>query len=282
MIDTWGDLGYCEVEIAQEFGKLIAPVMSARGAKQGYIAGFQNSFIVHMLDGMLANRRDIAQQLKAETRWDIQSDFRMATVRFSPDEYNNHLLHMRTMGQLSHGFDSHAYIHEDTAIVLYRIDSEEVNDFMSHLKRSCTALKRSIVLSSRFSDFSQLPSYYEQNMRVHDQLAAQSDLKPKLISCDSTFPRLLADHCRNAVPTCYEADVLYAYDTAHGTSYCETLLAYLQYERNAVVTAKSLYLHRNTLRNHLAKIEDIIEADLDDPLLRFYLMVSLNTLLNHD
>ncbi|MBR0405666.1 MAG: helix-turn-helix domain-containing protein [Eggerthellaceae bacterium] len=280
MIDTWGDLGYCEVEIAEEFGKLIAPIMSSRGAQQGYIAGFQNSYIVHMLDGMLTSRRDIAQELKRETRWDIESDFRMATVRFSPDEYNNHLLHMRTMGQLSADFDSHAYIYKDTAILLYHIELDDVDKFMSHLHKSSTALKRIIVLSNRFSDFAQMPFYYEQNMHIHDTIEEDDNLEPRVISCDSTFPRLLADHCRNSLPICYEAEVLHSYDKAHHTSYCLTLLGYLQFERNAVSTAKALYLHRNTLRNRLNKIEEIIDVDLEDSNLRFYLMVSLNTLLN--
>ena len=280
MIDTWGDLGYCEVEIAEEFGKLIAPIMASRGAQQGYIAGFQNSYIVHMLDGMLTSKRDIAQQLKRETRWDIESDFRMATVRFDPDEYNNHLLHMRTMGQLSADFDSHAYIYKDTAIMLYHIEADGIDDFMAHLRKSSKALKRIIVLSNRFNDFTQLPFYYEQNMHIHETLDAHSDFEPRVISCDSAFPKQLADHCRNVLPICYEAEVLFAFDKAHGTKYCHTLLAYLQFERNSVLTAKVLYLHRNTLRNHLSKIAEIVDLDLEDSNFRFYLMVSLNTLLN--
>lgn len=280
MIDTWGDLGYCEVEIAQEFGKLIAPLMASRGAQQGYIAGFQNSYIVHMLDGMLQNKRDIAQELKRWTTWDVVSDFRMATVRFETEEYNNHLLHMRTMGQLCADFDSHAYIYKDTAIMLYHISADEVDDFMEHMQKSSTALKRIIVLSNRFNDFTLLPVYYEQNMRIHDSVEAEPNVEPRVISCDIAFPRMLADHCRNAMPICYEAEILFAYDRAHNTRYCHTLLAYLQFERNALLTAKTLFLHRNTLRNHLAKIKEITKADLDDANLRFYLLISLNTLLN--
>lgn len=280
MIDTWGDLGYCEVEIAEEFGKLIAPLMASRGALQGHIAGFQNSYVVQMIDGMLVNRRDIAQQLKRETGWNMQGDFRFATVRFEPEEYNNHLLHMRTMGQLCAGFDSHAYIHKDTAIVLYRIAPDDTAEFIEHLDNCSASLKRLIVLSGRFSDFAQLPLYYEQNMRVHGILEDRGDASPRILSCDEAFPRLLALHCKGALPICYEAEVLHTYDLAHGTQYCTTLLAYLQFERNAVATAKALYLHRNTLRNRLDKIVEVIDADLDDAALRFNLMISLNTLLN--
>ena len=280
IIDTWGDLGYCEVEIAQEFGTMIAPLMASRGAKEGHMAGFQDNFIIHILDGLLTSKRDIAQQLKSETHWTVDSDFRLATVRFLPDEFENHLLHMRTMGMLMGNFDSHAYSYKDTALVIFHKAESERDDFSEHLRKCASDLKRNIVISGRFSDFSQLLSYYEQNLYVHDQSELNENQVIGVISCDSAFRRLLADACKDVLPTCYGADVLYSYDKEHGTSYCETLLEYLNCERNAVATANALYLHRNTLRNRLNKIDSIIGTDLDDVNERIRMTISLNMLLH--
>ena len=280
MIDTWGDLGFCEVEIAEEFGTMIAPLLAARGAKQGYNTGFQDNFIFHILDGLETDKRSIARHLKSETQWDVDSDFRLATVRFTPSEFENHLLHMRTMGMLMGDFASRAYSYKDTAIALFQRADEGPEDFEVHLQKCSKALKRVIVLSNRFSDFSQLKQFYEQNIYVHESIEAANELDPRVISCDSTFPRLLAERCRGALPSCYEADVLQSYDHAHGTSYCLTLLEYLKHERNAVATANALFLHRNTLRNHLMRITEITGCDLDNAESRFHLMISLNTLMN--
>lgn len=280
MIDTWEDLGYCEVEIAEEFGKMIAPLMASRGATQSYSTGFQDSFIFHILDGVLTSKRDIAKQLKADTRWDIESDYRMVTVQFDSSEYDNHLLHMRVMGMLMGDFDSYAYSYKDTIVALYHKAEEGKSDFFAHLAKCCTSLKRSIVLSNRFNDFSQLAAYYEQNVYAHYRAEVEEDGAPHIISCDDYFPNLLANHCKSALPSCYEADVLFAYDRAHGTSYCNTLLGYLIHERNAVATAEALFLHRNTLRNHLNKIAEITNVKLDDANARLHLVISLNTLLN--
>ena len=280
MIDTWGDLGYCEVEIAQEFGTMIAPLMAARGAKEGHMAGFQDNFIIHILDGLLTAKRDIAHQLKLETHWPVESDFRMATVRFEQNEFENHLLHMRTMGMLMGNFDSHAYSYKDTAVVVFHEAEQSGEDFMNHLAKCAEALKRPVVVSSRFSDFSQLKVYYEQNKYIHDNMPAASEAEPRLISCDSQFRRLLADCCKGVITSCYGADKLYAYDQAHNTKYCETLLAYLALERNALLTAKTLYLHRNTLRNRLSKIDEIISTDLDNVDERIHLMISLGMLIH--
>lgn len=280
MIDTWGDLGYCEVEIAQEFGTMIAPLMSARGAKEGHMAGFQDNFIIHILDGLLTSKRDIAQQLKSETHWKLNSDFRLATVHYEPDEFENHLLHMRTMGMLMGNFDSHAYSYKDTALVLFHKAETERDDFMTHLKKCASELKRIVVVSSRFSDFSQLGAYFEQNMYVHAQAETAGELEPRVVSCDKAFRRLLADCCKGVIPICYGADALYAYDKEHKTDYCETLLAYLALERNAILAADSLFVHRNTMRNRLNKINEIIGTNLDDPDERMNLIISLTTLIH--
>lgn len=280
MIDTWGDLGYCEVEIAQEFGTMIAPLMAERGAKEGHLAGFQDNFIIHILDGLLSSKSDIAHRLKFETHWPVDSDFRLATVKFEQDEFENHLLHMRTMGMLMGNFDSHAYSYKDTAVVIFHEAEQESDNFMGHLEKCAAALKRPVVVSSRFSDFSQLKVYYEQNKYVHERMSLNDLAEPRLVSCDSLFRNLLADCCKGVISSCYGADVLYAYDQAHNTKYCETLLAYLALERNALLTSKALYLHRNTLRNRLGKIEEIISTDLDNVDERIHLMISLGMLLH--
>ena len=279
IIDTWGDISLCEVEVAEEFGKMLAPVLAARGAKQGFISGFQDNFITQIIDGLLTNKRDIAHQLKTETSWSVESDFRLTTVQFEPKEFDNHLLHMRTMGLLGSDFDHHAYFYRDMAIVIFRDADENTGEFIEHLRKTSEALKRIIVVSDRFRDFSQLGRYYEQNLKVHERAEYIGDLTPRVIACDSNFPRILANLCRDSIPYCYEVDTLHCYDEEHRTTYCNTLLEFLKHERNAVATADALFVHRNTLRNHLHKIDEIISIDLDDADVRFRIMVSLNTLL---
>jgi purine catabolism regulator len=57
---------------------------------------------------------------------------------------------------------------------------------------------------------------------------------------------------------------LEAYDAARGTALVTTLETFLA-SRNAALAARQLYLHYNTLKNRLAKIEEIIGPYLDDP-----------------
>lgn len=87
----------------------------------------------------------------------------------------------------------------------------------------------------------------------------------------SVFGDLGLDRLLVSVPTpevaAYCASVvgpLEAYDAAHGTNLVETLERYLA-SRNAALAARELFLHYNTLKNRLARIEDVIGPYLDDP-----------------
>jgi purine catabolism regulator len=57
---------------------------------------------------------------------------------------------------------------------------------------------------------------------------------------------------------------LEAHDAANGTALVRTLDVYLA-SRNAALAARQLYLHYNTLKNRLARIEEIAGPFLDDP-----------------
>jgi purine catabolism regulator len=87
----------------------------------------------------------------------------------------------------------------------------------------------------------------------------------------TAFDHLGLDRLLVAVPgseaEAFCADLLgrlEAYDAARGTSLVPTLETFLA-TRNAALAARRLYLHYNTLKNRLAKIEEIIGPYLDDP-----------------
>ena len=277
IIDTHNDLGYCETEIAQELGKLLLPLVSSRNALSG-ITSLQNSFIAQIIEGYLTGSEKIASKLMSEAHWPLQSSFVMVTIKFAQDELNNHMLHMRVVGLLENKHDSHVFYYKERAIIVFRTQNIDEAEFKEHLDRCCASLHRILVVSKRFSRFDQLPEYYEENLLAEKKAA--SDSTPRVVNCDAILPKLLADLCRPKIPLCYEVTILDEYDKKHHTAFCETLFFYLLHERNAAAVSKAMFLHRNTLRNRLARIQQIVPIDFDNPEVRFRLSISLNTLIN--
>lgn len=64
------------------------------------------------------------------------------------------------------------------------------------------------------------------------------------------------------------------YDSKKRTDFYELLKIYLRNERNRVITAEKLYVHKNTLVYRLEKIQKKFHLQLDDPYEREYLLLS--------
>ncbi len=69
---------------------------------------------------------------------------------------------------------------------------------------------------------------------------------------------------------------LIRYDQKHKTNLIRTLDVYLSCERRLGVSARTLYIHVNTLRQRLRRIKDILRMDLDDPNVRLKLQFAIN------
>ena len=67
---------------------------------------------------------------------------------------------------------------------------------------------------------------------------------------------------------------LVRYDEEHNTNLREILLRYLLNDRSLSKTSKIMFMHRNTMLNKVNKITDIIEDDLEDPVIRQRLLFS--------
>jgi DNA-binding PucR family transcriptional regulator len=68
---------------------------------------------------------------------------------------------------------------------------------------------------------------------------------------------------------------LQRYDREHHGDLVKTLNAYLRHGGNSTHTATALYLHRNSLRYRLARIQALTGLDPDDPDTRLALQVAL-------
>jgi purine catabolism regulator len=66
------------------------------------------------------------------------------------------------------------------------------------------------------------------------------------------------------------------YDKRTGSDLVATLKAYLDNERNVSKTADALFMHRNSIKYRLEKIESLLTSDLNDPDNRLLLHLAIN------
>ena len=87
--------------------------------------------------------------------------------------------------------------------------------------------------------------------------------------------RHLSAEVRNRNPFARALATLAEYDAAHHTALLMTLETYLDAGACSLDAARRLYLHRNTLRQRLTRIERIIGFPLSDPEVRLNLQLAL-------
>ena len=74
---------------------------------------------------------------------------------------------------------------------------------------------------------------------------------------------------------CHQSlSILKKYDEENNTELLHTLDVYLSLERNALQTAKTLFIHRSTLFYRLDRIQKLTKLNLDDTKTRLVLLLS--------
>ncbi|MBV7274340.1 helix-turn-helix domain-containing protein [Clostridium sp. PL3] len=71
---------------------------------------------------------------------------------------------------------------------------------------------------------------------------------------------------------------LIEYDKKHNTNYVQTLYIYISNDKNKVASADLLHIHRNTLNYRIAKINEIMQVDLNNRDLLFHINLSFKIL----
>ncbi len=95
---------------------------------------------------------------------------------------------------------------------------------------------------------------------------------------DSPLQELLRSYHERGLATefCdYVLGTLVDYDRAHDTDLLHTLRVYFRSNGNAIVAARRLFLHRNSLQYRLDRIAEVLDCDLHDPQTRLALNLAI-------
>lgn len=138
-------------------------------------------------------------------------------------------------------------------------------------------------MSNSFRGVAELPNFYRQALRAME-LGTRNREEPSLyIYEEHATDHIMAQFCQREDPMvfCHPAvRLLLDYDAKRNTELTETLYRYLLWERNVVLTARKMHVHRNTLAYRLNKIATLVQVDLEDAQTRQYLMASLQAVLS--
>lgn len=274
IIEIYKKLTQCDIEIADYLGELLS---TATHNKRNYLtisSFYHEHFMVDILENTLTDSTLIRHQL-SPLGWKLEGNYRIFLLCMPGDE---DALKRHIMAFLLDGFDAQAFLYKDYLVAIYKSDGCSIQHLCTHLGKLSEAFNRCGALSEVFRRFDRMFLYYQQSefaLREGPKYHAEK----RFFLYEDYFPVHLTQLCESGFPCYQPVELLNEYDNTHHTQYCLTLFTYLVNERNTVKTAQTLYLHRNTLKYRIEKIEELMPLDLDSPGIRFRTLSSLYTII---
>lgn len=270
IIEYYHALDDCDLELADYLGKVISTAIYGNLNYLETSTLYNAHFLADVIEGTLTDRQLMVDQLRA-LGWKIEDDYVLALFNTRED---NDAIQQHMMALMTNDLKAQCLSYRGEVLAILNDSTTRKERIVKRLGQVARDFNRTVAVSEQFCRFDRLGCFYGQARFVLDK-ADDESRKGQIISYESVFVDQLAELVGDVLPPCTSAEKLKAHDANHHTEYCKTLLTWLMHERNTVRTAEVMYIHRNTLKNRLERIEEIITVDLDDYANRQRLLLSL-------
>lgn len=273
-----GEITAEQASLISVFSKIIAHHISQRHYKHDTEDVTEEKLLVDLLE----KRIDTPSELKERLKWlglSFDSYKWIVVIRsHSKKQVSNKTARLHT--QIAQLFpNSKQLFYQDSLFLLcsFREEKELSEEKIQRLSNILSGKKLHGIYSELFSDLLEAPIHFEQ-MQKAQNLAFQLKKTEILLSYHQmNFYQLLADFPdkEKLLAFCHPGIIrLLQYDKDNHTAYYQTLSTYLLNNQNLNQTAGVLYIHRNTMKYRLNKINEIIGLDLNDGMEIFQLAYS--------
>lgn len=163
-------------------------------------------------------------------------------------------------------------VYESHVIVL--IPAKHADEILGSVLRSKDRQYYQAILSLPFSDLWIVPTRYTQMLYV---LKTATGVPGVYYGEDYALPYLISlfsEQNKKQELIHPVLDLLKQHDAEKNSELYETLYQYLLYERSILLGSQAMHIHKNSFLYRLQRIRALTELDLDDPMVRNYLMLS--------
>lgn len=233
------------------------------------------TLFANLLEDKHLLKEEVNQQLSL-LNWK-ESDMKVIAKIFLFDSSPE--IHQKIVNDVeTHLHDCYTIFHEFSAAIIGNtslISMEEIEKELKHiLMENCCCCG----VSFQFTNIMNLKLYYEQ---ADIALKYGNPVAGSINYCSDYIMKYLLNVIKTNSKTAIIHPALYIlkrYDESNKSELYNTLYQYLLHERNLVKTAEMLSIHRNSLLYRIKKIKELVDIDMDNPMLRQYLLISFQLL----
>lgn len=241
---------------------------------------YKEAFLFDLLYGNIKNQEDIIEQAKI-WGWDLTLPY--IAIVFSLKEFNHFSKDKLVLNVMLQIIENYLFQHnrkplvikrQNQVVVLFPLDKKEqenrelINDFITKIQKETKNLPTHPLVGSGIGKVYKNPTQLYrsfQEAKIAFELGILLNIEIPYFS-DLGLERILYKHdlqdlkefCSNILGD------LESYDLQNSSNLMETLEAFTANHFDMTKTANAMFLHRNTLRYRLKKIEEILGFKLDD------------------
>lgn len=225
------------------------------------------NILIDLLDNTVRNPIHLQERLKT-AGLKSEGDFYLMVFQFQNEDIANYHLVDHFRGYIdSLLVPSRTIFYHDQIVTVLSAENEQVEEKKAIIKTCLVDNHLRAGLSARFNNMIDLPAAYHQAQQA---LELGSNLAAAELIC--SYPEYRLYHLlslagREGLPEGLPHPApsrLKDFDTANGTSLYPTLYTYLENNLNTKLSAKQLFIHRNTMSYRLKQIARIGEVNLED------------------
>lgn len=252
------------VKIARLICDVISSMMNSSGNSEAARGVMFESIILDLLEGKIRNEKELSGRLRAN-EWTTGQKMYAVTIDIS--KYNDPSFidfFKYLLCSLIH--NSRSVFYNDTIVMIIDTDlnTEESKCFTvleGFLKRNDFHAG----ISRKFECVINLPKFYQQSRKALylGKISVASGRTFWYEDYDVTDFIFKSSKHLDILNFCHPGVLqLKEYDADNNTDYYKTLYEYLKNDKNVILTAGSLYIHRNTVNFRLSKIEELMGLSL--------------------
>ncbi len=228
-----------------------------------------------ILEGKEADPKRINARING-IGWIGEPEMLLAKIHFSEENLFNRSYLVRTIPATFAG--SYVFRFQDELLLVINLSfsgtERSVSDIVKELDGFAVRYRAAIGISYPFKDAQNLFTYYEQ---ANIALQFGGSEAGKVYTCADYAAAYIKSVLRENLRTdiSHQAlDILAEHDAKKGTDYYHTLGTYLLMDRDQTRCADYLHIHRNSLIYRINRIQELLNIDLENDSLRFYILMS--------
>ena len=263
-----------DIEISDILGRLIEKAMENDRKYQMQRGRLYEYFLSDILSGKISDKAEIKKQMQSLS-YTEESYYMVAVLQYQSERMNE-IAGERVFQRLEQIKGCKPIHYKEKVAALFPFQHfEDRNRIWNQIEQIAENFKLKVGISEDFWGYTQM-----HHACLQAQVALQyGDEKEKRMIC---FEHAALYYLKQIFDKKQDLDILEPpglqrlreYDEQNHTDYMQTLLNYLQHERNVVETSEALFIHRNTLAYRIRKIEEITGLDLDDAAIRMRIFIA--------